>query len=290
MQNKYFNEKSFQYALDCVEKNPFEAKRRYEDYLDKYPKDYYARAYYIHLLERICLFELAKKEYNYVEKESSHDLSFNQSDKRAVGFKCIMALAKARLLAHDEKYQELLDFYHNNPDLFDQRGDVSYLSYYCRFHLGQINKDMYNSSSYRYLQVVNYDENRFLDHIKKHQADYNTDLDEPNTSIFTPNFPIEDVVNEIKKYIPGNDKLFPALFDDTYYFKYDNCGRINNKMTNYFVVICFHNKCKFLTMCPANNCEHFPIIDLNYLKEKEDNVKVKRLSQIEKFNKRFNRN
>lgn len=289
MQNKYFNENAFQYALDCVEKNPFEAKRRYDEYLEKYPNDYYARAYYILLLERICDFDLAQSEYDYIERETSYNTSFNQCGKNTIGFKSVMALAKVRLLAHYEKYQELLDFYCNNPDLFDQRGDLSYLSYYCRFHLGKINGNACDSSSYRYLQVVNYSEDRFLDHITKHQADYNINLENPNQSLFVPNFPIEKILEEIKKHIPSNNKLFPGLFDDTYYFKYDNCGRVNNKMTNYFVVVCFHNTCNFLTMCPANNCEHFPITDLNYLKE-EDNTKVKKLSQIEKFNKRFNRN
>ena len=290
MQNKYFNENAFQYALNCIDKNPFEAKERFDEYLCKHPEDYYARAYYILLLERICLFELAQKEYDCIEEEISYNTSFNRNGKNTIGFKCIMALAKARLLAHHEKYQKLLDFYHNNPELFNQRNDMTYLSYYCRFHLGKINDNTFDSSSYRYLQVVNYNEDRFLDHIKKHQADYNIDLEKPNQSLFVPNFPIEKVFEETKKHIPSDNKLFPGLFDDAYYFKYDNCGRVNNKMTNYFVVICFHNTCKFLTMCPVNDCEHFPIIDLNYLKEKEDDVKIKRLSQIEKFNKRFHRN
>lgn len=289
--SKYFNENEFQYALDCVEKNPFEAKKRYDEYLDKYPQDYYARAYYILLLTRIGLFELAQQEYDYIEKMIIVNTSFSTSDKRAKGFKYIMALAKAKLLAHSEKYQELLDFYYKNQVLFESRGDTKYMSYYCRFKLGKIQSNSYNDDSpYRYLQVIRYDEDRFLNHIKKHQADYNTDSDDPNKSIFVPNFPIEKIVSEIKKYIPSEQKLEPALFDDIYYFKYDNCGRVNNKMTNYFTVVCFHNTCHFLTMCPANNCEFLPYIDLNYLHEKDDDSKVKRLSQIDKFNKRFNRN
>ena len=39
-------------------------------------------------------------------------------------------------------------------------------------------------------------------------------------------------------------------------------------------------------MCPCENADNFPYVDLNYLR-KEDNVKVKKISQIEKFRKRY---
>ena len=41
-------------------------------------------------------------------------------------------------------------------------------------------------------------------------------------------------------------------------------------------------------MHPVNGCENLPIIDLNYIRKTED-IKVKKLSQIDKFNKRYNR-
>ena len=38
----------------------------------------------------------------------------------------------------------------------------------------------------------------FLEHIQKHMADYNQDLENPNEFIFTPDFPMDKVLNEVK--------------------------------------------------------------------------------------------
>ena len=42
-------------------------------------------------------------------------------------------------------------------------------------------------------------------------------------------------------------------------------------------------------MYPSLNCENLPYIDLNYLKQNinEENTKVKKISQIDKFNQRY---
>ena len=42
-------------------------------------------------------------------------------------------------------------------------------------------------------------------------------------------------------------------------------------------------------MYPADDCENLPYTDLNYLNEEITNPKVKRLSQIDKFNQRYKR-
>ena len=105
MANKHFNENAFEYALNYIDKNPYEAKIRFEEYLEKYPNDYYARAYYVLLLERIGLFDLAQEEYDYIEKMIIVDTSFSKSGKRTSSIKYILSLAKIRLLAFHEKYQ-----------------------------------------------------------------------------------------------------------------------------------------------------------------------------------------
>ena len=42
-------------------------------------------------------------------------------------------------------------------------------------------------------------------------------------------------------------------------------------------------------MCPVKDNEKLPFTDLNYLREekREDDFKVKKLSQIDKFNQRY---
>ena len=291
MKNKYFNENGFQYAQNIIETNPMEAKIRFENYLSSYPDDYYARSYYVLLLIRIGKIKQAYSEYNYIEKRTNNNYNFAQSNKRMVGFNCIMALAKAKLLAYEEKYQELLDFYKNNPDLFEKRGDTALLSYFCRYKLGKITpNEIKNNSSYRFLQVVDYSEERFLEHIKKHQVENNLNTNEQNISQFNIDFPIQKVITEIKKIIPNDKLLYLGLFDTAYFFKYDNCGHVNSKSSNFFKLITFYGTQSFITMCPILEGNNLPYIDLNYMVLENNEKKVKTLSQIDKFNKRFNRN
>lgn len=286
MQNRYFNENEFQYAINMMETNPFEAKKRFEDYIDKYPNDYYARAYFVHLLARLDEIDYANEIFDSIKTKVNDDKSFSQSDKRIIGFKCIMALAKIKLLSLEERYDEMLEYYFNNQDSFANRYDMPFLVNFCKIKLGLSELD--ETSSYRLRQAGDYSDELLLEHLKKHETDYNMDIENPNESVFNPDFPLEEVLKIIRRKIPSNDHLCMGLYDDTYYFKYSNCGRINNKVANYFTVICYHNTPNIITMCPSNNCEHFPIINIDDIII-EDNAKVKTLSQIDKFNARFKR-
>ena len=103
--------------------------------------------------------------------------------------------------------------------------------------------------------------------------------------MFVSKFPINKVLEEIKKYIPSDKRIYNGFYQDTYIFKYDYCGKDDNKAADYFKVICFHNTSDFITMCPSTNCQYLPCIDLNYMAKEKP--KQKQLSQIEKFNKRY---
>ena len=88
--------------------------------------------------------------------------------------------------------------------------------------------------------------------------------------------------------MPSDKRLFAGTYDDTYIFKYDNCGRDNNKSVDFFRVVCFHDTNEIITLCPASECECLPYVDLNYLIRDNEIPKVKRLSQTEKFKQRYN--
>lgn len=132
-------------------------------------------------------------------------------------------------------------------------------------------------------------EEDFLSYIQKHTADYNMNLDNPNPCIFTPDFPLEEIVEEVKKRIPSNDRLCYGFFEDTYVFQYDDCGRVENRPVDFFKVIAFDQENSgLITMYPAKECEELPSINLNYMAPKTYQKK-KTLSQIEKFNRRYKR-
>lgn len=113
------------------------------------------------------------------------------------------------------------------------------------------------------------------------------ELDNPNKNIFSIDFPLTKVLEEIKKYIPSSQCFHHGFFDVRYFFKYDNCGRENNKITDYFVVSCFNNSPNIITMCPSSRYQIGNCIDLNYLKNDDEKTKSKRLSQIDKFNQKY---
>ena len=194
---------------------------------------------------------------------------------------------KLRLLSYQEKYNELYQYCLNHlQEIKDS--DLNRTFFYSKKKVGMIDFNRREKNSYIFRQIIKYEESDFLEHIKRHLADYNKDSDEPNACIFSSNFPIEDILKEIKKYIPSDKRLYPSDFDNLYTFKYDGCGKVNNKTTDYFKVICFHNTQDIITFYPATDCEELPYIDLNYLNTNK-NTKVKRLSQTEKFNQRYKR-
>lgn len=152
-----------------------------------------------------------------------------------------------------------------------------------------LDKNLREGNTYLYRQMVYYKNDDFLDHIKEHLADYNKDLDNPNSCIFSTDFPISEIIETVISYIPSNKRFFTGFYQDTYVFKYDCCGKVNNKTTNYFKVVCFNDTKDIITMFPSLNCNELPCIDLNYLIKNKitENNKVKRLSQIDKFNQKY---
>jgi hypothetical protein len=229
----------------------------------------------------------AKKMLEYVRKEYPLDSSFSSSIKRVRGIEKRLFLAEVRIMCYLEQFEKLDAYLKANYEMVKDL-DFNSISFLCNAKLGKVKN--VNSSRYSYLfsQIANYSEESFLKHVKKHLADFNKDLDEPNKNIFVPDFPFTKVLEEIKKYIPSEKSLSFGYIEDTYVFKYECCGREDNRMVDYFKVVCLHNSKKIITMCPSSVCENLPYVDLSYMIEK-DKKEVKRESQIEKFNRRFKR-
>lgn len=288
MDDQYFNIWEFKRALEMTEIDPFVAKKMYEDYLSKYPSDYSAHAFYCSVL--IILNELneAEQQLNKLEKKYSEDENFVNSLKFKMFYQNFI-FTKIKFLTYTGKYEELYKCCIDNIEEMRLRGMNSVI-FYAKKKLGKLNPSEREVNSYLFRQIVDYKEEDFYDHIKKHLADYNDNVEEPNSAVFEPDFPIKDIVEEIKKYIPSDKKLLWGLYDDIYVFKYNECGRVNAKLTNYFKVVCLHDSAEFITIFPVLGCEGLPCVDLNYLNKTEENFKVKRISRIDKFNQKYKNN
>lgn len=289
MSANYFNKHEFMKALSTIDTNPIMAKKMYEEYLKKYPKDYSAFVYYASLLVTLGKIDDAEKILAITNNLSNEDIRYNNEiDKKQV-YKCNYNFTKARILAYKNEYGKLYKFLSLSSKPLRNDTELGAIKFYCKKKLGtlKLNRDTINS--YLFKQIYEYREADFIEHITKHMADYNIDSDNPNKNIFVSDFPISDIIIEIKKYIPSNKKLLPGFMENSYFFKYDECGRENNKMVNYFKVVCFHNTTDFITMLPVANCENLPYIDLNYLK-KDTEPMLKRKTRRDIFNQKYNRN
>lgn len=288
MRVQYFDNWEFKHLLSLVEVDPYEAIKQFEDYLKYYSKDYSAFTYYVYALIIVGRFDEAWDVLKFVEEEYSKDVVFCRDKKKVNRFKDNIIFDTLKLLAYQKRYKELYQYCTINRSKLILFGLES-LDCYCCVKLGMQNISSRDECSYRFRQIMEYKESDFLDHIKKHLADYNQDLDKPNSSIFVPEFPLEKILNEVKNFVPSDKKLFNGFFDNTYVFKYDGCGRVDNKLVNYFKVVTFHDTADFITMYPVNDCQNLPYVDLNYLNCSQVDSKVKKLSQIDKFKKRYNR-
>jgi tetratricopeptide (TPR) repeat protein len=288
--NKYFDEWEFMRAQENRFKNPYEAIAKFEKYIQEYPEDYSAQVFYANNLITIGRRKEAEKIIADVERKLKEDVKFSVKEAykmEAVEFDILYN--RIRLLSYGKRYKELYELLQNNRKKLEHL-NLGDLSFFCRKKLGMLKSDKRAANSYLFRQIVEYRDEDLFEHIKKHMADYNADLEEPNKYIFNSDFPLKKVFEEIKKYIPSDKKMCGGFFENVYIFKYDGCGRTNDKISNYFKVVTFDDSQDFITICPipASECEGVPYVDLDYMIDYSSS-KVKRVSAMEKFNKKFKR-
>ena len=194
-----------------------------------------------------------------------------------------------KLWSYQGRYEELYNYCTENFQKIDEL-DMGSLAFYSKIRSGRQPGKPREDYNYRSRQIIEYQEEEFLEHVKKHLADYNLEPDNVDNATFVPGFPFDKIFAEVKKYIPSDIGLCIGACDNKYFFKYDGCGRVKNKLVNYFIVVCLHNSDNFITMYPVDEAEELPSIDLNYLVSENKEDKTKKLSQIDKFNQRYKRN
>lgn len=281
MNLKYHNKKLFLNAQASLKTNPWDAKTKLEEYLELYPKDYLVYSYYASVLIMLGLLKEAEEILKYgemlIEKENAINLNNEKS-----GLEHGIFITKLKLYSYQGRYDELYELLAKNKEYISDR-NLNAITFYSKNKNGLIKKDKSNIRTYLFRQIIDYNEDEFLEHIKKHRIDSNG-----SPSTFNESFPLEQALEEIKKYLLTDKRLYIDFFLDLYVFKYDSCGKKDGVTTNYFKVYCLHDTKDIITMYPALDCQNLPYnIDLNYLLLKDCKTKVKRKSQIDKFNQRY---
>lgn len=283
--NKYLSEK----IAKLIKTNPYLACDEYEGYLNDYPSDYNSWCMYISTLINLREFELAEKKLSYIEKIIVSDKKYLSDPKFNYVKSKDAFFCKVKLLSYTHKYQELYDIirYGENRYYVIDLGFYKSLVLYCRMRLGKPIDKRYVGDSYFCNQIVDYSYDRMKEHVKQHTADYNSMLKTPELSVFSSDFPLDFIIEKLGGLFDTKNRLCLGFFDDTYYFKFDNCGRVRDKVTNYFKVVCFNDTFDIITMCPTETADKLPFVDLNSLIEKHDLSKVKCISARERFNRRY---
>ena len=291
MIKKYFNNDLALKIADLVKYNPYLAKQKYEEYLVNYPCDYNSWCFNIGLLINLHDFDLAEKRLNYIESVILADEKYLSNQKNKYLKMKDIFYCRLRLFMYTDRYQEIFEMLSDSDNryFFIESGISKLIDLYCRKKLNKkIDVDRMDDS-YLSHQIVDYNYDLMLEHIKKHISEENIDPDVSVTSIFSPGFPLNDVLSSFRQRADYDKRLCLGILDDTYFFKYDNCGRVKYRTTDYFKIVCFSGTFNIITMCPSENSSELPFIDFNDLAKECDNSKVIRPSARDRFNSRYNR-
>lgn len=276
----YFNNEEYIYIKSFLRTNPSEALIRTEEYIKKYPNDYIAGVFYSKVLKVLGSFSEALYVLgNIEERYTSNKKLFNDFAKYNIIEEKVL-YNKLRCLSYLEdfdKVEELLN--ENRKYLINPKfGYFGNLVKYSKMENINFN------ASYRLEQLFNYSDEEFLSHISKHMYSRVEDYDVIST--FNEDFPFDKVFYEVKKKILFCKAYYFGTYEDVYIFKYDKCGVTSGRVSDYFLVITFHNTNKYISMYPCNSSSNFNYVYLNYLKIPSTS-NVKRLSQIDKFNMKY---
>ena len=272
-----YNSHTLYHIIKHIKYNPYYALTRLEEYIETYYKDYFGYLCYVKTLVDIGSFEEALSIIEFVESAFPNKVDSN------------LYYHKLRIHAFLGNYETAYQIYNDNKEEFlriDNRVGIFEIIY---------NKKVYNNiertstpSRYLYNQIAEYSHDDFTNHISRHLADSNQNDKSPNPAIFNQNFPTKQVIEELKTIIPNDNRTYFNFSENFYVFKYDNCGKINNRNTDYFRVVALHNKNELITMYPMKSGIILPYTDLNYLKPEKDKPKVRTLTRTEIFNQKYN--
>lgn len=290
MEVQYFDECRAKKIGRLCKVNPYLARQKYEEYLVDYPCDYNSWCLYIGVLISLHEFELAEEKLNYIEEIALNNTKYLSDPKKRYTKLKDFFFCRLRLLNYTGRYDELFKIIRldENRCYMYELNFFKLLDIYCRKKLGKPIDCNRVGDSYLMQQIIDYNFDLMVDHVNKHSSEYNSMLDVPNQGVFSPDFPLQRVLSEFKDCADYDKRICSGLIDDSYFFKYDNCGRVDGKSTDYFKVVCFSDSYDIITMFPERYGECYPYIDLNFLQEKMPS-KVMCISQREKFNRRYNR-
>lgn len=284
--NMYYDHHEFMKALNVKDIDTDLSIDRFKEYIENYPLDFSASAYYISVLIKNKRLDeadiaLAKLEENLMENNYENFLP-EQVDK----IKSAIVYSKLKLLMYKEKYMEAFAYIFNNSYMLNcDRDYLEAIMLYIRKKVGNIHTHyQLCPDEYMINQILDYSHERLLEHVNRNVAVEDVNID-ANIPVFSNEFPLDEVIEYVRSNTPNDHAIYNGIFEDTYIYKYDLCGKIGKKNVDYFKVLTFHDTNQILTIHPCIEGDYLDYTDINYLNRNSNVGHVE--SGLERFNKRY---
>lgn len=260
-----------------TQRNYRECKKELDKYLESYPNDDIALSIRVKLLMCDGCLNKAKKQSEKILKYTDSIKNIRQRNG--------IYLDHIFILLEEEKYDEALEYYYK-LDLNDLNRDTAYrlkgLLIYLKKNTNQKIKEKRNQTYY-VNQIIKYSRCEAIIHInERHVSDklYNT--------LRISLFDLVKLFLELEESLENGAVKAPKYGNvDHYIFDYPNIGVTKSgNSINLIEVITEKNTLNILTMFPCREPIREDLIN-SIIAEKENKRELK-MSQIEKFNKRYN--
>ena len=304
MAKDYFNRHEYVKIINMIEYDVFAARDMVEKYIEQYPLDYSAYCVYANTLVETGRFKEAEEILELAEYKSKRQKKYIESSRSKLFYKDLV-FARMRIFAHTGRLYQFLDACGDNKEiLLDANINLS-LAITCFAHetdLTRKNRD--EVFGYTAKQYIEYREEELKRNIIELHSEAGISEDNNRlTGMFYRDFPLDEVIEEVKKYIPSDKVHYDGMVNNAYYFRYDSNGkcagnRDRNKTktynkdeirlqdTNYFKVLVFEKNNKIFDIYPCENTKGFEYVDLNYLKEKTE-PKAEKKDKVALFYKKY---
>lgn len=268
----YFHDIYFEKILKMAVSFEFDkAFYEFEKYLKNYPKDMYAYSCYIQTLIHANRIEKARELLEYTESMLNKHVSYLTMN--------MFTLVKLEFLCSTYQYEKAYNLYLENRDRLITNFNLYKNELFMKKKLELLTKDDFHPESYIANQIFAYSKERAIEHIKKHQQ-------EESKERFAYDFNIESVYYYLRNILPLENKWLRNGMYNFYLIKYPNVGYSNDKRVDFLEVVTLIDSNDIITMYPEIAKEgyyHFA------LEEREEALNLKRVSQIDKFNKKYNK-
>ena len=227
---RYYDYKLSNDIFKILNVDPFLAVRKMKDYLEVFSRDYSMMCTYCLTLITIGEFDDAYETLLNLEKNYANDHEYHvdrpQGQNEIVSRE--IKLCRLRYLANAYKYEDALKFLKKNNEELEKSkaGNLNILDFFLNHRLGNIELDRENQKNYLMRQIVEHKKEDFIDKFYSERG--------KGTTTFYDDFDIEKVYDAMHEHLQTGECLHTAFNTDTYYFKYDSCGKVDNRYTSVY--------------------------------------------------------